>query len=96
MNQTTFMRGRYIAENFLATREILHHIHGSGDPVIFMKIDFSKAFDSVSWDFLMNTMRARGFPEKWIEWIRTLLTSSSRVLLNGKGLGFFSHKKGLR
>jgi Reverse transcriptase (RNA-dependent DNA polymerase) len=46
-NQTVFMAGRHIAENFIATREILQHINESGCQALFMKIDFAKAFDSV-------------------------------------------------
>jgi Reverse transcriptase (RNA-dependent DNA polymerase) len=96
-NQTAFMRGRYIAENFIATRELLHHIHVSGNPAIFMKINFSKAFDSVDWEFLLKVMQARGFPQRWIRWINQIfVSSSSRVVINGQESSFFFHKKGLR
>jgi hypothetical protein len=42
------MHGRHIAENFIATRGILHHVNDEGNPILFMKIDFSKAFDSIN------------------------------------------------
>ena len=47
-NQTAFVKGRHIAENFISTREILQHISSSGRSAVFAKIDFSKAFDSVN------------------------------------------------
>lgn len=96
-NQTAFMHGRQISENFLVTREILHHIQFSKKPAVFMKIDFAKAFDSIEWEFLIEVMKARGFPQKWINWIEVLLkTASSRVIITGQMSDFFSHKRGLR
>jgi Reverse transcriptase (RNA-dependent DNA polymerase) len=83
IKQTTFMGGRHIANNFIITRELLHHIQRGGNPTVFLKINFTKAFDSVNWKFLANVMRARGFPDKWVSWIMNLLTSaSSRVVIN--------------
>lgn len=58
------MKGRFIAENFISTREILHHVAHTKWPAVFTKIDFSKAFDSLDWDFLIQIMKARGFPEQ--------------------------------
>ena len=46
-------------------------------------IDFVEVFYLVSWEFLLNVMRARGFPPKWLRWIRTLLELAiSRVVVN--------------
>lgn len=64
---------------------------------IFLKIDFSKAFDTIEWDFLFQTMSVRGFPGRWMEWLKELFQSaSSRVIINGKPSDFFKHKRGLR
>lgn len=96
-NQTAFVQGRQITENFNSTREMLYHISNSGRPACFIKIDFAKAFDSVNWDYLKRVMEARGFPQRWIRWIADLLnTASSRVVMNGAESDFFFHKKGLR
>lgn len=96
-NQTAFIQGRQITENFNATREMLHHISKSGKSACFIKIDFAKAFDSENWTYLRNVMLARGFPERWVKWIEHLLyTASSRIVMNGGESDFFKHKKGLR
>lgn len=96
-NQTAFVKGRQISENFIATREILHHIAEGTKPAVFVKIDFAKAFDSVNWSFLLRVLRARGFPERWVVWIKNLLqTATSSVVVNGQGSVFFPHKQGLR
>jgi hypothetical protein len=42
-------------------------------------------------------MERRGFPTRWINWVTTLLsTSTSRVLLNGVPLQPIQHGRGLR
>lgn len=95
--QTAFIRGRQITDNFVATREVLQHIHKSKNPAVFLKIDFAKAFDSIEWDFLLSVLKARGFSDKWLSWVRELLlTASSRIVLNGENSEFFQHKRGLR
>lgn len=96
-NQTAFVRGRYIAENFLVTRELLHHIEGTNRQTVFAKIDFSKAFDTLHWGFLIKVMKCRGFPARWIAWITNLLTTAtSSVVINGNHSEFFNHTRGLR
>ena len=34
-----------------------------------MKLDITKAFDSVQWPFLLEVLRAMDFSDKWREWI---------------------------
>lgn len=96
-NQTAFVHGRQISENFVATRELIHHISHSGKQAVFVKIDFRKAFDSINWNFLIRVMRARHFPERWIGWIQALwYSSSSKVCINGMESDLIFHKRGLR
>lgn len=95
--QTAFTRDRHIADNFMATREILQHVSAVKEKAIFAKVDFPKAFDSIDWEFLTKVMRARGFPERWIKWIQNILTTSqSRIVLNGDFSEYFTHQRGLR
>lgn len=62
-----------------------------------MKIDISKAFDSVQWPFLLNTLKALGFPDKFIHWINLCIsTASFSVQVNGELVGYFQSNRGLR
>ncbi|KAJ4772981.1 LINE-1 reverse transcriptase, partial [Rhynchospora pubera] len=95
--QTGFIRGRLISENFIAAREIITHVSKGSDPAFLLKLDFKKAFDSVSWPFLLKILERRGFPDRFIFWIKLLLESaSSSILLNGEEGPTFRHKRGLR
>jgi Reverse transcriptase (RNA-dependent DNA polymerase) len=62
VNQTSFVKDRQLMQTFISTREILVHLAKHKIPSIFIKVDFQKAFDSISWDFLIEVLRARGFP----------------------------------
>lgn len=97
LQQTTFVRNRHIVETLISTRKLLHEIANSKAEVIFMKLDFTKAFDSIHWSFMMRVMRARGFSNQWILWISKILqTSMSMVVVNGHMLDYFEHRQGLR
>ncbi|KAJ3678109.1 hypothetical protein LUZ60_001912 [Juncus effusus] len=62
-----------------------------------LKVDFKKAFDSVSWPYLIHLLFSRGFPYRWINWIHNhLITSSSCIKVNGTLGPAFPHQKGLR
>ena len=64
---------------------------------VLLKLDISRAFDSLCWLFLFEVPRAKGFFDRWISWIATLLTSaSSRVVVNGCAGEKFMHAQGLR
>jgi hypothetical protein len=95
--QSAFIRGRCIQDNFTYVRGLARHYHRTKTPVCLMKLDISKAFDSVSWEYLLELMRARGFNTRWTNWIAALLRhSSSVVMLNGVPGPKLSHSRGLR
>ena len=62
-----------------------------------MKIDISKAFDSVQWSFVLRSLAALGVPEKSIHWIKLCITTPSfSVKVNGELAGYFQSVRGLR
>lgn len=64
---------------------------------MFLKLDVAKAFDSVSWAYLLEVMEAMGFGQRWRDMIALILaSSSSRILLNGTPGSPFAHMRGLR
>ena len=51
-NQTAFIKGRFILESVVMAHEVIHEIHRSGSSGLILKLDYEKAYDRVSWDFL--------------------------------------------
>ena len=82
--QTAFLPLRFILDNIVFTQEILHWAKASRQPSIFLKLDFSKAYDKVSWRFLFHAMRAMNIDEVFIRWVKLFfITASAAVNLNG-------------
>jgi hypothetical protein len=62
-----------------------------------LKIDFEKAFDTLDHEAIIKIMRAKGYPELFLKWVREILSSgSSSILLNGVPGKSFMCKRGVR
>ena len=70
-NQTGFIPGRYIGENIRLIYDILAFTEENDIPGILLLIDFEKAFDTVSWDFIQKTLTFFNFGNSIIHWIKT-------------------------
>lgn len=60
--QTRFLKGRCISKNFVFVAELVQCYHTRDTPAVILKLDFQKAFDSVSWLVLDRVLEAKGFP----------------------------------
>nr|GFC70014.1 cysteine-rich receptor-like protein kinase [Tanacetum cinerariifolium] len=64
---------------------------------MLFKVDFEKAFDSVSWKYLDYMLHKLGFGSRWRTWINNCLMSARTfILINGSPTLEFSLKRGLR
>ena len=64
---------------------------------LVFKVDYERAYDSVSWNFLSYMIKRLGFCPKWITWIEGCLKSASvSVLVNGSPTNEFIPHRGLR
>nr|BAJ87385.1 predicted protein [Hordeum vulgare subsp. vulgare] len=96
-NQSAFIAGRSLHDNFMLVRQSLRMLHHLGAPCIMLKLDLTRAFDSISWPFLFEMLRQYGFGDRFREWLAILLSSSStRVMLNGVPGPPIWHRRGLR
>jgi hypothetical protein len=96
-HQSAFVRGRCLHDNFMMVQGTARKLQRSKQPSILMKLDISKAFDTVDWSFLLEVHRKMGFGERLLVCICALLsTSSTRVLLNGSPEARVPNRRGLR
>ena len=97
MNQSAFIKGRELHDNFLLVRQVARKIHARRTPGVFIKLDISHVFDSLSWPFLFEVMRAKGFGQRWLDWMAALLhMASTKVVVNGSPGRKILHACGLR
>jgi hypothetical protein len=62
--QSAFIKRRSIHDNYLYVRNLTRCFHRTKTPALLLKLDISKAFDSVQWDYLISLMEHRGFPTR--------------------------------
>ena len=95
--QDTFVQKRQILDAVLIANEIMDEKRHSGKEGVVFKIDFEKANDHVSWDFLDHVLERKGFSPRWRKWMRGCLsTVSFAVLVNGNAKGWVKASRGLR
>jgi hypothetical protein len=64
-NHTTFIKKRCIHDCFLYVQEVIQSLHKRRTPALFIKLDISKAFDIVSWPYLLSILQHLGFGQAW-------------------------------
>lgn len=95
--QSAFIKGRQISDCILLASEVYHCLKLRKNKGVIFKVDFEKAFDCINWDFLFKVMEKMNFDMKWINWIKTMFsTSTISMLVNGVPTNEFSLKRGLR
>ncbi|XP_071739411.1 uncharacterized protein [Rutidosis leptorrhynchoides] len=93
--QSAFIKGRNILDGALIANETLSFLKHKRIKSVIFKVDFEKAFDCLSWDFLIEIMEIMGFGYKWRKWIMACLKSASiSVLVNGSLTSEFNLERG--
>ena len=98
--QSVFVPNRFITDNTTIAYELLHSMRNQkrgrmGQMAV--KLDISKAYNRVEWEFLRQIMLKLGFAPKWVHLaMETLTTTSYSVLINGEPRGFITPSRGIK
>ncbi|GAA0146089.1 hypothetical protein LIER_36255 [Lithospermum erythrorhizon] len=98
--QNGFIHGIGAQDNILMAQELTHTIQyskGIKNGLAAIKIDMSKAFDRIKWDFLLAILEKLRFPHHWICLIKECISMVQfSVLVNGRTTTPFKPSCGLR
>lgn len=94
--QTGYVEGHHILENIVLSNEVIHSLKILKKLGIILKLDLSKAFDKLSWNYIHQMLLEFGFNSIWTRWIMNLITSPYfSVLLNGSPSSPFHPSHGI-
>ncbi|KAL0292648.1 UNVERIFIED_CONTAM: hypothetical protein Scaly_2580500 [Sesamum calycinum] len=101
LSQSGFVPGRLLSDNVLLAQELLHSLESRRpDANVVFKLDMAKAYDRVSWEFLYQALRRKGFPQRWIGlvanaishcWFSVLVNAHPTMFYQAPGLIRVSH-----
>jgi hypothetical protein len=60
-----FIKGRSIQDNFQYVKRDVNHFHIAKTPMLLVKLDIAKSFDSVRWEYFLEVMQQLGFGPTW-------------------------------
>jgi retron-type reverse transcriptase len=96
-NQYGFIKERSIQDCIARSSEYLCLYKQSKKEMVFLKLDFEKAFDKVEHEVFLRNLHHKGFGIKWRRWINMILSSgTSAILLNGVPGKVFHCRRGVQ
>jgi hypothetical protein len=96
--QMGFIHDRNIKDCLCIASEAVNLLHNkSFGGNLALKIDISKAFDTLEWPFLLKVLNCFGFNDTFCNWIQVILKSAFlSISINGKSEGYFNCSRGVR
>ena len=95
--QTGFVPSRFIGDNIRLIYDIIEHTNEQNIPGLLLLIDFEKAFDSISWEFIFQVLEIFNLGDDLIKWVALFHHNiKTAVIQNGFLSDFFRISRGCR
>jgi exonuclease III len=96
-DQSGFLKGRYIGVNIRKLEDTMQYIIMKNKTGYIINLDFEKAFDTIKWKTIIDTMKLYNFGQIFISYIETLYNGvNSCILNNGHISPWFTLERGVR
>lgn len=96
-DQSIFLPFKFVLNNILLTHEIISWAKRSKQPLVFFKLDLSKAYDRMNWSFFFGCMKNLGTPIEFINMTKLIFKEvSASIVVNGKAFEAFAIEKGMQ
>ena len=96
-NLKGFISGRFIGENIRLIYDVLFETKNRNLQGLILSIDFEKSFDTVSWKFIVKTLKYYNFGPSIVRWISLFQKGAeSCIIQNGFMSDFFLFKAGCK
>ena len=88
-DQVGFVPGRYIGECIRTTSDIIEWAKRNNKTGLLLLVDFRKAFDSISFNFIKKALSFFGFKNNIIRWVEILLHGFTAQIIHAGNLSVF-------
>ena len=96
-DQTGFIKDRYIGQNIRLLSDLMEYTDAKKISGIFLFVDFEKAFDSIEWSFINNTLELFNFGASIRKWFSVLYNGGETAVMNaGYMTDYFQISRGVR
>jgi len=96
-DQTGFMEGRFIGCNVRLVNDIIQYANENNKEGCLIMLDFEKAFDTLEWSFLQNSLIKFNFGTEFIRWVSVLYNKPNAIIKNNNHLSEgFNLTRGVR
>lgn len=97
LEKTGFVEGRQIPDGLVVAQEVIQTLKTKKEKGMLIKLDLSKAYDRLSWNYLETILKAFGFCDRWVKWVLSMIsTPNFSILLNEAPSTTFNATRGLR
>jgi len=89
-DQYAYVKGRTIFDAVRTIDDIIEFTRFKQLSGLLVAFDFEKAFDSLSWDFLLRALKSFNFGQSFVNWVSVFYTN------NGFSIPLFQIQRGVR
>ena len=94
-DQQGCLSGRFIGKNIRTILDVIELTSNKDISGLLVMLDFEKAFDSVSWEYLFEALKTFNFGENFINWIKLLYNDPLLYVTNNGFASFFPISRGI-
>lgn len=96
-DQSAYIQSCFIGTNARLINDIMEYFNRFNTIGLILFLDFEKAFDTVEWTFIFETLKSFNFGNSFINWIKTLYYKPTCVVKNNRYfLDIINLKRGIR
>lgn len=85
-DQNGYIKNRFIGYNIRLIQDVIDFSEKNNTDSCILFLDFSKAFDTIEWEFMFNSLEKFGFGRSFINWVKILYTNITGCVKNNNWL----------
>ena len=75
-----YLKGRNISNILRNIDDVIDYLNMSDKAGYLLALDYCKAFDSISKDFIIESFKLFGVGDQFTKWVKTLFSNTSRSI----------------